>query len=95
MLELARSSSYIMPSRTDALDELFPPDHILRAVMLQLVATGRSYRPIPLWHRIEYQFGEELERVANELMKDPKADLDSTVTRVMNSLTERLNLTLG
>ncbi|MBK9926477.1 MAG: extracellular solute-binding protein [Anaerolineales bacterium] len=95
MLEFARNSSYTMPSRTDALDELFPPDHILRAVMLQLVSTGRSYRPIPLWHRIEYQFGEELQRVANELMQNPKLDLDTTVTRAMTSLSERLNLTLG
>jgi ABC-type glycerol-3-phosphate transport system substrate-binding protein len=94
MLELARSS-HTLPSRTDALDDLFPPDHILRAVMLQLVSTGRSYRPIPLWHRIEYQFGEELGAVVKELAKNPKADLDSTLTRAMNSITERLNLTLG
>jgi ABC-type glycerol-3-phosphate transport system substrate-binding protein len=93
MLELARSS-HTLPSRTDALDELLPPDHILRAVMLQLVSTGRSYRPIPLWHRIEYQFGQELGAVVNELANNPKADLDSTVTRAMNSITERLNLTL-
>jgi multiple sugar transport system substrate-binding protein len=94
MLELAHSS-LTLPSRTDALDELLPSDHILRAVMLQLVSTGRSYRPIPLWHRIEYQFGEELGAVVKELAKNPKADLDSTVTRAMNSITERLNLTLG
>jgi hypothetical protein len=62
--------------------------------MLQLVSTGRSYRPIPLWHRIEYQFGQELGAVVNELAKNPNADLDSTVTRAMNSITERLNLTL-
>jgi len=94
MLEFAHSSQ-VLPSRTDALDELLPPDHVLRAVMLQLVSTGRSYRPIPLWHRIEYQFGEELGAVAKELAKNPKADLDSAVTNAMNSITERLNLTLG
>lgn len=94
MLELA-NNSYILPARTDALDELFPPDHILRPVMLQLISTGRSYRPIALWHRIEHQFGVELGEAANMLLKDPDADLDAIVTQTMNSLADRLNLTLG
>jgi multiple sugar transport system substrate-binding protein len=94
MLELA-SNSYVLPARTDALDELFPPDHILRPVMLQLISTGRSYRTIALWHRIEHQFGAELGEAVNKLLKDPNADLDAVVTQTMNSLSERLNLTLG
>lgn len=93
MLDLARNSQ-IIPSRTDALDELFPPDHILRPVMLQLISTGRSYRPIALWHRIEHQFGVELGEAAQKLLRDPDADLDKVVTQTMNSLAERLNLTL-
>jgi len=94
MLDLAHNS-YVLPSRTDALDELFPPDHPLRPVMLQLISTGRSYRPIALWRRIEHQFGIELGAVANELLQNPNADLDSALTKAMNELTERLNLTLG
>ena len=94
MLEFA-SNSYTLPARTDALDELFPPDHILRPVMLQLISTGRSYRTIALWHRIEHQFGVELGAAVNQLLKDPNADLDTVVTQTMNSLAERLNLTLG
>jgi multiple sugar transport system substrate-binding protein len=94
MLNLA-GNSYTLPSRTDALDELFPPDHALRPVMLQLISTGRSYRPIALWHRIEHQFGVELGAVAKELMQKPELDLDTAVTRTMNSLADRLNLTLG
>ena len=94
MLELANNSN-ILPARTDALDELFPPDHVLRPVMLQLISTGRSYRPIALWHRIEHQFGVELGEAANKLLKDPNADLDTVVSQTMNSLAERLNLTLG
>ena len=94
MMNLA-NSCYSLPSRTDALDELFPPDHALRPVMLQLISTGRSYRPIALWHRIEHQFGVELGTVALKLMKDPNLDLDSTVEEAMESLAYRLNLTLG
>jgi len=94
MLDRAKSS-FTLPSRTDALDELFTSNHPLRPVMLQLISTGRSYRPITLWHRIEYQFGLELGLMAKELMENPNADLDATVTRVIDSLAERLNLTLG
>jgi multiple sugar transport system substrate-binding protein len=94
MMELA-NSCYTLPSRTDALDELFPPDHALRPVMLQLISTGRSYRSIALWHRIEHQFGAELGVVAKKLMKDHSLDLDSTVQDAMDSLAYRLNLTLG
>jgi multiple sugar transport system substrate-binding protein len=94
MLELA-GEAFALPSRTDALDELFPLDHPLRPVMLQFISTGRSYRPIPLWHRIEHQFGVELGEVIAKLMNDSSAEIDSTVTRAMNSVADRLNLTLG
>ena len=94
MMDLA-NNCYTLPSRTDALDELFPPEHALRPVMLQLISTGRSYRPIALWHRIEYQFGAELGNVVKMLMNDPNLDLDSTVEEAMDSLAYRLNLTLG
>jgi multiple sugar transport system substrate-binding protein len=93
MMDLA-NNCYTLPSRTDALDELFPPEHALRPVMLQLISTGRSYRPIALWHRIEYQFGAELGNVVKKLMNDPTLDLDSTVEEAMASLAYRLNLTL-
>jgi hypothetical protein len=63
--------------------------------MLQLISTGRSYRPIALWHRIEHQFGSELGVAVKKLMKDPTLDLDSTITEAMDSLAYRLNLTLG
>jgi multiple sugar transport system substrate-binding protein len=94
MMELA-NSSYTLPSRTDALDELFPPDHVLRPVMLQLISTGRAYKPIALWHRIEHQLGVELGTVAKQVMNDPSIDAEEAVTNAMNSLAERLNLTLG
>jgi len=94
MIELA-NNCYTLPSRTDALDELFPPDHALRPVMLQLISTGRSYRPIALWHRIEHQFGAELGSVAKQLIKDRELDLNSTLEEAMDSLAYRLNLTLG
>jgi ABC-type glycerol-3-phosphate transport system substrate-binding protein len=93
MLELAQNSC-TLPARTDALDELLPPEHVLRPVMLQLISTGRSYRTIALWHRIEHQLGVELGAIADQLFQDPNTDLERLVKETMDSLAHRLNLTL-
>ena len=83
----AGAEFHILPARADALDELIPPDHPLRPVMIQLVSTGRSYRSIPLWRRIENQFGQELSAGrARHLFEDKDADLDSLLTESMGLL---------
>jgi ABC-type glycerol-3-phosphate transport system substrate-binding protein len=94
MLEVGRRS-HILPARVDALDELIPADHPLRPVMIQLVTSSRAYRTIPLWRRIENQFGQELSVIAKKLFEDQNADLDTLLAETMGQLTYRLNLTLG
>ncbi len=94
MLEVGRKS-YIMPARVDALDELIPPEHPQRPVMIQLVTSSRTYRTIPLWQRIENQFGQELSLIAKTILEDKQTDVDKVVTETMKALTLRLNLTLG
>jgi multiple sugar transport system substrate-binding protein len=94
MLEIGRRA-HILPARVDALDELIPPEHPLRPVMIQLVSSSRTYRTIPLWRRIEHQFGQELSTIAKTIMEDPDTDLDKILTDTMKALTQRLNLTLG
>jgi ABC-type glycerol-3-phosphate transport system substrate-binding protein len=94
MLELGRRAN-ILPARVDALDELIPMEHPLRPVMIQLVTSARTYRSIPLWRRIENQFGQELSVVARTLFQDEDADLDILLKETMGLLTHRLNLTLG
>lgn len=93
MLEVGRRA-HILPARVDALDELIPPEHLLRPVMVQLISSSRTYRTIPLWRRIEHQFGQELSIVASTILEDPDADLDAVLTDTMKALTQRLNLTL-
>ncbi|HLO17014.1 MAG TPA: hypothetical protein VK206_19430, partial [Anaerolineales bacterium] len=93
MLEVGRRS-HILPARVDALDELIPPEHPLRPVMLQLVSSSRTYRTIPLWRRIENQFCQELGMVASAILEDKDADLDAILSEAMSSLSHRLNLTL-
>jgi ABC-type glycerol-3-phosphate transport system substrate-binding protein len=94
MLEVGRRV-HILPARVDALDELIPTDHALRPVMIQLVSSARTYRSIPLWRRIENQFGQELSLVAKELFEHKDANLDLLLKETMGRLTHRLNLTLG
>lgn len=94
MLEVGRRAQ-ILPARVDALDELIPPEHALRPVMIQLVTSARTYRSIPLWRRIENQFGQELSALAKALFEDKDVDLDKLLRETMGTLTHRLNLTLG
>lgn len=63
-------------------------------VWLQLIPTGRSYRTIALWHRIEHQLGMERGAMAAKLFQDPNMDLDTLVTEAMDSLAYGLNPTL-
>ena len=94
MLEIGRRS-HILPARVDALDELIPAEHPLRPVMIQLVTSSRAYRTIPLWRRIENQFGQELSAIAKKMFEDRDTDLDTLLAETMGQLTYRLNLTLG
>ncbi len=93
MLEIGRRTN-ILPARVDALDELIPPEHPLRPVMIQLVSSSRTYRSISLWRRIERQFGQELSMVTKAVLEDKDADLEAILTESMRVLTQRLNLTL-
>jgi hypothetical protein len=93
MLEVGRRAQ-TLPARVDALDELIPPGHSLRPVMTQLVSSSRAYRTIPLWRRVENQFGQELSRVAKVAIEEKTADLDAVLTETMRALTKRLNMTL-
>jgi ABC-type glycerol-3-phosphate transport system substrate-binding protein len=94
MLEVGRRA-HILPARVDALDELIPSEHPLRPVMIQLVSSARTYRSIPLWRRIENQFGQELSEVAKTLFENKDSDLDALLSETMGGLTHRLNLTIG
>jgi ABC-type glycerol-3-phosphate transport system substrate-binding protein len=93
MLEVGRRS-HILPARVDALDELIPADHPLQPVIAQLVSSSRTYRTIPLWRRIESQFGQELSMIAEAVLDDKNLDLDAILSKTMSRLTQRLNLLL-
>ncbi len=93
LLEIGQRA-HILPARVDALDELIPPEHPLRPVMIQLVSSSRAYRSIPLWRRIENQFGQELSIVAKTILEDKDANLDTILSEAIRTLSQRLNLTL-
>ena len=94
MLEVGRRV-HTLPARVDALDELIPPEHPLRPVMIQLASSGRTYRAIRIWRLIENRFGQRLDTVAKAVLEDKDADLEAILTENMKALTQRLNLTLA
>jgi multiple sugar transport system substrate-binding protein len=94
MLEIGRKI-HTLPARVDALNELIPPEHLLRPVVTQLVSSGRSYRAIRLWRFIENHFGQRLDLIAQAVLEEKDADWETVLTENMKALTKRLNLTLA
>jgi len=82
----------IIPAQNDAIQALFPPGHPLHEVLKQLNTSGRPYRSLPLWHRLEYQLGMELGAIATHCFTTPKAEVESVMADAMTRLAERLNL---
>ena len=48
-------NSPTIPARLDAINEIFPSGRPLANALAQTIRSGRQYRPVALWHRIEFQ----------------------------------------
>jgi ABC-type glycerol-3-phosphate transport system substrate-binding protein len=94
MLTLGQRSNMI-PAQNETVEALFPAEHPLRNAIRQLGESGRPYRSIPLWHRLEYQLGMELGSIATECFENQQADVTALVRENIGRLAERLNLTFG
>jgi multiple sugar transport system substrate-binding protein len=71
----AQSEDAGIPSRTDSLNALPLPDSQLTKVVTRSLRTGRSYRSITIWSKIEHQFAQSLGKIGAEILKgaDPSA----------------------
>ena len=71
----AQSEDVGIPSRTDSLNALPLPDSQLTKVVTRSLRTGRSYRSITIWSKIEHQFAQSLGKIGAEILKgtDPSA----------------------
>lgn len=82
-----------MPARLEVLDELYPPGSPL-GLFNQAASSGKSYYPVPLWRRLEYQIAQALSVCLREARENPAMDSDTILHTYLDPLAERLNLTL-
>jgi multiple sugar transport system substrate-binding protein len=84
-----------LPARLDALSEPpFSTDPRYR-VMVEALTTGRAYPPIARWGLIEERLSAALIRIWEDIFSNPGQDLDGVITRQLESLVQRLELTLA
>jgi len=84
-----------LPARLDALPELSLEPASLGITLQQAVKTGRPYKTVPLWRRIEYQLGQELVQIRTEVWANPNADIDEILHGHIDSLARRMSLMLS
>jgi multiple sugar transport system substrate-binding protein len=93
-VRLAREA-HLMPSRHDALAEVYPPGHPLHAVAAQAARSGRAYLAIRLWRRTEYQISQAIGALLQDALQNPTRDSKELVRSHIEPVVERLNLVLG
>jgi len=81
------------PTRVDVLPDLPLQDSSLTNAVKQALTTGRSYRPIPLWGRIESQLSSALNFVWEEVYAG-KPTIDA-LHETLDPLARRLKITLA
>ena len=85
----------VLPSRPDALAEIIldPPE--LLEVEKYVLETGRSYRPYPIWVRIQNDLIKSLDLITADFLEDPSADALSVVRKYIDPLVQRYKLILS
>ena len=83
-----------MPSRVDALNEIYLEGNPLRGAVMQAARNGRGYHSVSIWRRVESQLSDELGAVVKEVTENPSADPESVLHAHLDPLAERLNVTL-
>jgi ABC-type glycerol-3-phosphate transport system substrate-binding protein len=83
-----------MPSRLDALDELYPDGNPAREAVMRAAQMGRGYYNMPIWRRVEAQLSEEMAQSVRDALTEPQGDLSEILHRRLDTLAGRLNITL-
>lgn len=83
-----------MPSRIDALKEIYPDGNPVREAVMMTATKGRHYYNTSTWRRIEYQLSETLGLIVNATLDNPSADTEAILHAHLDPLARRLNMTL-
>jgi len=87
--------SYVLPARSEALLELTldPPE--LLQVEKKVLETGRSYRPYPIWLRIQNDLVKVFDQITSEYLEDTSKDILPIIQKHANPVVKRHNLILS
>jgi len=84
-----------LPARLDSLKSLAVEPECFEQTLQQAVKSGRPYHSVPLWRRIEYQLGQELVAILNEVLASPAGEVEAILHHHLDPLARRLELTLN
>ncbi len=88
----ARGEDVRFPSRPDAFSALPFPDSQLTEAILHSLRSGRAYRPIAYWSKIEHQFARAFGFIGEAVLKGAKPE--ETVNDRLNDLAKWFNAML-
>lgn len=80
-----------MPSRIDALKEIYPNGNPLREAVVQASTKGRNYYNTAVWRRVEQQLSETLGTIVNEKLHNPTINTEALLHQHLDALARRLN----
>ncbi len=84
-----------VPARLDAIFEIFPSGRPLANALAQTIRSGRQYRSVALWHRIEFQLSMALGEMLDDAWADRTIDCETLIAKHIDPLAIRLDLILG
>lgn len=85
-----RQAAMSMPSRMDALHEIYSQSNPAREAVMLSATKGRGYYNIPIWRRIEQQLSDEMGAVIRDAAEDLSADSASMFHLHLDGLAERV-----
>ncbi len=80
-----------MPSRIDALKEIYPDGNPIRDAVMHTATKGRHYYNTPVWRRIEQQLSEALGTIVNEAQQNPHINTGVLLHQHLDTLARQLN----
>ena len=84
-----------LPSRIDALKEIYPEGNPAREAVMLAATRGRHYYNTATWRRIELQLSDELGKVLRETLDSPAPDTEAILHAHLDPLAAQLNRTLN
>jgi multiple sugar transport system substrate-binding protein len=85
----------LLPGRLDSLDAFPLPNPDLFPILLQAIQTGRSLPNLGLWGLIEDRLVNALAKMWEDILDNPRPDLEALYDQHISPLSNRLNITLS